>query len=166
MIDGYTNLVGLIGWPVAHSLSPAMHNAAFDAFGLNWRYVPLPVPPGQVETAVRGLAALGFRGANVTVPHKQTVMPALSTIGPAARVLGAVNTLVVDFDEEPAGAIAGATVVSKEGPRWTFSFKREEVSANDLIARILAVSRVSDMFLREPDIGDIVRDLYEGKIAL
>lgn len=82
------------------------------------------------------------------------------------NTLGGVNTLVVDFDEEPAGAIAGATVVSKEGPRWTFSFKREEVSANDLIARILAVSGVSDVFLREPDIEDIVRDLYEGKIAL
>lgn len=94
-IDGETQLVGLIGWPVAHSLSPAMHNAAFDALGLNWRYVPLPVPPGQVEAAVRGLAALGFRGANVTVPHKRAVMPALNIATSNVRVLGAVNTLVV-----------------------------------------------------------------------
>ncbi len=107
MIDGHTNLVGLIGWPVTHSLSPVMHNAAFDAFGLNWRYVPLPVPPGQVETAARGLAALGFRGANVTVPHKRAVMPALSTISPAARVLGAVNTLVVDRRAGTTPAIDG-----------------------------------------------------------
>ncbi|MGD2105404.1 MAG: shikimate dehydrogenase, partial [Anaerolineae bacterium] len=66
-IDGHTQLVGLVGWPVEHSVSPAMHNAAFEALGLNWRYVPLPVAPGRVEAAIRGLGALGFRGANVTV---------------------------------------------------------------------------------------------------
>ena len=107
MVDGNTDLVGLIGWPVGHSLSPVMHNAAFDAFGLNYRYLPLPVPPGQVETAVRGLAALGFRGANVTVPHKQAVMPALSTIAPTAQLLGAVNTLVVDRSAGAVPAIDG-----------------------------------------------------------
>jgi shikimate dehydrogenase len=95
MIDGHTQLVGLIGWPVEHSLSPIMHNAAFDALDLNWRYVPLRVPPGQVETALRGLPALGLRGANVTVPHKQTVMRHLDEITDAARTIGAVNTIVV-----------------------------------------------------------------------
>jgi len=99
MIDGHTQLVGLIGWPVEHSFSPAMHNAAFDALNLNWRYLPLPVPPGQVEAAVRGLAALGFRGANVTVPHKQAVIPVLDSLAPGARALGAVNTILVDRDE-------------------------------------------------------------------
>jgi shikimate dehydrogenase len=96
MIDGRTQMVGLIGWPVEHSLSPTMHNAAFDALELNWRYVALPVPPGQVEAAVRGLAALGFRGANVTVPHKEAVVPLLDSIAPNARELGAVNTIVVE----------------------------------------------------------------------
>ncbi|MGQ9626856.1 MAG: shikimate dehydrogenase [Anaerolineae bacterium] len=95
MIDGHTELVGLIGWPVAHSLSPAMHNAAFAVLGMNWVYVPLPVPPGQVEAAVRGLLALGFRGANVTVPHKQAVMPFMDELGESAQVLGAVNTILV-----------------------------------------------------------------------
>jgi len=106
-IDGHTQLVGLIGWPVAHSLSPAMHNAAFDALGLNWRYVPLPVPPGQVEAAVRGLAALGFRGANVTTPHKQAVMPVLDSIAPNARALGAVNTLVIGRGADKTPSIGG-----------------------------------------------------------
>ena len=106
-IDGHTQLVGLIGWPVAHSLSPAMHNAAFEVLGLNWRYVPLPVPPGQAETAVRGLTALGFRGANVTVPHKQAVMPALDTIDVHARALGAVNTLVVGRGANGTPTIGG-----------------------------------------------------------
>ena len=110
MIDGHTQLVGLIGWPVEHSLSPAMHNAAFDALGLNWRYVPLPVPsvaPGRVEIAVRGLAALGFRGANVTVPHKRAVLPALDAMGVNAQALGAVNTLVVERRAEGTPVIGG-----------------------------------------------------------
>ena len=70
MLSGRTTLVGLIGNPVEHSLSPAMHNAAFAARGLDWAYVPLLVQDGRVEDAVRGLVALGFAGANVTAPHK------------------------------------------------------------------------------------------------
>jgi shikimate dehydrogenase len=99
--------VGLIGWPVEHSLSPAMHNAAFEALGLNWRYLPLPVVPGRVEAAVRGLDGLGFRGANVTVPHKQAVMPLLDAVAPEAAKLGAVNTLVVERGEGGATTISG-----------------------------------------------------------
>lgn len=94
-INGKTQLIGLIGWPVSHSLSPAMHNAAAEAYGLNWVYVPLPVHPDWVGTAVSGLAALGFRGANVTVPHKQAVMPLLDELEPGAEAIGAVNTIVV-----------------------------------------------------------------------
>jgi len=107
MIDGQTQMVGLIGWPVEHSLSPVMHNAAFDALGLNWRYVPLPVPPGQVEAAVRGLAALGFRGANVTVPHKQAVVQMLNSVGPNARHLGAVNTILIVQGEDGSTRLNG-----------------------------------------------------------
>jgi shikimate dehydrogenase len=97
-ITGKTSIVGLIGWPVGHSVSPPMHNAAFDALSLDWRYVPLPVDvdsPGLVERAVAGLHALGLRGANVTVPHKQNVMPFLDELTPAADAIGAVNTIVV-----------------------------------------------------------------------
>lgn len=97
-IDGQTRLVGLIGWPTAHSLSPAMHNAAFAASGLNWRCVPLPVLAGQLEAAVRGLAALGFRGASVTAPYKQRVLPFVDRVDPKACAIGAVNTLVVCQD--------------------------------------------------------------------
>jgi shikimate dehydrogenase len=84
-----TQLVGLLGWPVDHSLSPAMHNAGFAALGLDWAFVPLPTPPERLPDAVRGLAALGFVGASVTTPHKHAV----------ARLCDAdslsVNTLVV-----------------------------------------------------------------------
>jgi shikimate dehydrogenase len=107
-IDGHTQLLGLLGWPVEHSLSPAMHNAALAALGLNWRYVPLPVLPDRLEAAVRGLAALGFRGANVTVPHKQAVLPLLDSVAPNVRALGAANTLVIKQSEEGSASIHGA----------------------------------------------------------
>jgi shikimate dehydrogenase len=102
-----TRLVGLIGWPVEHSLSPAMHNAVFEALGLSGAYLSLPVPPGQIRAAVWGLAALGFRGANVTVPHKRAVMPALDTLSAEAGALGAVNTLVFRRDAGGRATIEG-----------------------------------------------------------
>ncbi|MGD2147529.1 MAG: shikimate dehydrogenase [Anaerolineae bacterium] len=107
LIDGRTQLVGLIGWPVEHSLSPAMHNAAFESLGLNWRYVPLPVAPGQVATALRGLVALGFKGANVTVPHKSAVLPELDAVAPEAGGLGAVNTVVIGRDADNRARLTG-----------------------------------------------------------
>ncbi len=95
LIDGSTKLTGVIGWPVEHSLSPAMHNAAFRRLGINWVYLPLPVYPDHLGEAVRGLRAMSFAGANVTVPHKQAVMPYLDDISYNAQVIGAVNTIVV-----------------------------------------------------------------------
>ena len=89
-LTGTTQLVGLIGWPVDHSLSPRMQNAAFAALGLDWAYVALPTPPERLVEAVQGLVALGFRGANVTAPHKLAVA-ALCEADAAS-----VNTLVTD----------------------------------------------------------------------
>jgi len=88
-ISGMTTLVGIIGWPVEHSLSPRMQNAAFAALGLDWVYVPLPTPPERLAEAVAGLAALGFAGANVTAPHKLAVAALCEADAPS------VNTLVV-----------------------------------------------------------------------
>ncbi len=86
--------VGIIGWPVAHSVSPAMHNAAFEALGMDWRYELWPTPEEEIERRVTGLRAAEFAGANVTVPHKQAVIPFLDEIVDAADVVGAVNTIV------------------------------------------------------------------------
>jgi len=94
-INGQTRLVGLIGYPVEHSLSPTMHNRAFAALNLNWCYVPLPVLPERLGEAVSGLRALGFVGANVTVPHKEAVMALLDRVTSEAQAIGAVNTIVV-----------------------------------------------------------------------
>lgn len=86
-ISGVTRLVGLIGWPVEHSLSPGMQNAAFAALGLDWAYVPLPTPPERLAEAVSGLAALGFAGANVTAPHKLAVAALCGADAPSVNVL-------------------------------------------------------------------------------
>lgn len=85
----------LLGYPLGHSVSPAMHNAAFDALGIAGRYDALPTPPEQLAATVRGLAAAGIRGANVTIPHKQAVMPLLDDLSDAAQAIGAVNTISV-----------------------------------------------------------------------
>jgi len=95
MLNERTQRVGLIGWPVEHSLSPAMHNAAFAALGLSWRYTLLPTPPEQLPDRLAQLVREGYRGANVTVPHKQAVLDCLDEISATARAIGAVNTLVV-----------------------------------------------------------------------
>jgi shikimate dehydrogenase len=87
-IRATTRLVGLIGWPVEHSLSPRMQNAAFAALGLDWVYVALPTAPERLVDAVRGLTALGFVGANVTSPHKVAAVALCETDAPS------VNTLV------------------------------------------------------------------------
>lgn len=102
-ISGTTRLIGLIGWPVAHSFSPRMHNAAARALGLNLAYVPLPVRPGAVAAAVRGLRALGFLGANVTIPHKEAVIAYLDEVTPAAQAIGAVNTITIGASASAQG---------------------------------------------------------------
>jgi shikimate dehydrogenase len=94
-IGGATHVAGIIGWPVDHSLSPAIHNAAFAAAGLDWTYVPLPVPPRALAEALTGLVSLGFRGVNVTMPHKTETADLLVDLSEDARLLRAVNTIVV-----------------------------------------------------------------------
>ena len=98
LIDAATRLAGIIGWPVDHSQSPRVHGFWLAKFGINGAYVPLPVPPEEIEAALHGLLALGFRGANVTIPHKETVMALLDHVTPLARQIGAVNTLFVRSD--------------------------------------------------------------------
>lgn len=93
MITGTTKLLGVIGYPISHSLSPVMHNAALASLGLDYVYVPLPVKPEDLERAIAGFAAIGLRGFSVTIPHKQTIIPLLAEISDSARAIGAVNTV-------------------------------------------------------------------------
>src|SRR3712207_4542327 len=97
-LSGSTRLLGVVGHPVGHSLSPRMHNASFAATGLDYVYVPLDVRPEELPAAVNGLRALGFRGFNVTMPHKEAILPLLDELDEAATLTGAVNTVVVEED--------------------------------------------------------------------
>ncbi|HMK59526.1 MAG TPA: shikimate dehydrogenase [Dissulfurispiraceae bacterium] len=92
-ISGKTKIVGLFGYPVEHSLSPYMHNAAFEALGLEYCYVTYPVHPDLLEDAVKGIRALSLKGVNITVPHKERVISFLDEVDEEARFIGAVNTI-------------------------------------------------------------------------
>ncbi len=94
-VGGATRTVGIIGWPVSGSLSPVIHNTAFIALHLDWVYVPLPVPPDGLRDALAGLLALGFAGANVTMPHKTEAAGLVPDLSDDAARLRAVNTIVV-----------------------------------------------------------------------
>jgi shikimate dehydrogenase len=125
--SGHTTVTGIIGLPVGHSRSPAIHNAAYRARGLDWTYVAFPVAVGAVGEALVGLRALGVAGCNVTMPHKQEAARACDDLDPTAAALGVVNTVVVrggrlvgavtdgdgfvDAAREAGVALDGATVL-------------------------------------------------------
>src|SRR4030042_2079651 len=126
-INGKTELVGIIGYPIDYTLSPAIHNAAFRAMQMNWLYVPLRVPPGKIKRALEGLRALGCKGANVTIPHKVESASCVDEVRGDADFLGAINTVSVqdgrlvgdntdtegfaDFLDETGIKVQGASVL-------------------------------------------------------
>jgi shikimate dehydrogenase len=96
MISGKTIVCGIIGDPIEHTMSPAMHNAAFQTLGLDYTYVPFRVKSLELKKAIEGIRGLNLRGLNVTIPHKVAVMQFLDRIDPLAEKIGAVNTIVND----------------------------------------------------------------------
>ncbi len=93
--------MGVVGWPVAHSLSPKIQNAALRAAGLSgWRYQRLPIPAGLLTETVRALPQAGFRGVNVTIPHKEAAVELATVASPSAKAIGAANTLIFEADGE------------------------------------------------------------------
>jgi shikimate dehydrogenase len=167
-LSGSTTLVGIIGWPVEHSLSPRMHNAAFAAVELDWAYVALPTPPDRLEDAVRGLAALGFVGASVTTPHKLAVTAYCDAEVPS------VNTLVVR-DGGVEGLSTDTAIISDS------SFQRPALigdggTATAFAAALPNARRFSRRGVWPPDLADadlvinatserdaIVFDLHSGQ---
>lgn len=98
MISTPFHLAGVMGWPVAHSRSPLIHNYWLQKYGLTGSYVQLPVAPGTLGIAIPGLKALGFRGCNLTIPHKVEALAFMDEVDPMARRMGAMNTIVVQAD--------------------------------------------------------------------
>jgi len=98
ILSGKAKLAGVMGWPVGHSRSPRLHGYWLDRYGIDGAYVPLAVPPDRIEDAIRALPALGFRGCNVTVPHKEAAYRTVDHLDATAKRMGAVNTIVVQDD--------------------------------------------------------------------
>ena len=116
-IKGSTNIVGLIGHPVEHSFSPPMHNAAFDALGLNYAYVAFDVNPNDLQSAIEGATSLNIKGFNVTIPHKIEVIRHLDELDEVAGLIGAVNTIdfknLKGYNTDGIGAIKAIEEVTK-----------------------------------------------------
>jgi shikimate dehydrogenase len=102
-LTGRTHLAGIMGWPVAHSLSPRLHGHWLRRYDIDGAYVPLAVPPERLAQALRALPALGFAGANLTIPHKEAAVSLVDRLSAVAGRIGAVNTVVV----EPDGTLSG-----------------------------------------------------------
>jgi len=120
-LSGHTRVVGVIGDPVAHSLSPTLHNAAFEALGLDWVYVAFPVSRGRGAEAVAAVAALGLAGLNVTMPHKEDVAGACDELTADAAALRSVNTVVA----RPGGRTLGD---STDGPGFLDAVAAEGIA--------------------------------------
>ncbi|WP_018756788.1 shikimate dehydrogenase [Paenibacillus terrigena] len=129
-ISSETMLLGVIGDPIRQSKSPLMHNSALQALGLDGVYTAMHVLPDKLEDAIRGVRALGYRGINVTIPHKLDVMPLLDEVDEGARVIGAVNTIVNDN-----GKLIG---YNTDGIGYVRSL-REEAESDLLGKRILVI---------------------------
>jgi shikimate dehydrogenase len=103
-ISGAARLAGIMGWPIAHSRSPALHGFWLAEHGIDGVYVPLAVAPDRLEQALRALPALGFRGCNITIPHKQAALKVMDRVDPFARRIGAMNTVIVAADGSLEGS--------------------------------------------------------------
>jgi len=137
MITGKTKLLGVVGYPVEHSLSPVMHNAAIEAINsqnsegksqakVDYVYLPFPVKPEDLKVAISGFAAMGVRGFNLTIPHKQIVMPLLSEISDVARSVGAVNTV---FPTENGWGGTNTDVAGFLAPLRNYEFNWQDKAA-------------------------------------
>ncbi|WP_456455656.1 shikimate dehydrogenase [Methanopyrus sp.] len=159
-VDAETNVVGLIGHPVEHSMSPAMHNAAFKELGLNYVYLAFDVPPERLEGAVRGAADLGIVGLNVTIPHKEAVMELCDELDRDAELTGAVNTVrfsrgkIEGFNTDGEGFLRALQEETDFDPRGTksvilgaggaaraVSFKLATEGADEIVIANRTVSR-------------------------
>lgn len=130
VITGRTQVVGVMGYPVEHSLSPAMHNAAFEALNMDWIYVPLLTLPESVQEAIAGLRAMSFRGANITVPLKELIPPLMDELSEVAKQIGAVNTVCRRED----GSLYGT---STDGIGFLRSLESERVSVDEELEAVV-----------------------------
>ena len=131
LITGKTSLVGLLGQPISHSLSPVIQNAALAEMDLDWCYIAIPCETQNLELVINALLQMNCKGLNITIPHKQNVLKACSQISPLAKRLGAVNTLIPNKEGKWTGTntdVEGFLVPIKK-ENW--SGKREDEEKKD-----------------------------------
>jgi shikimate dehydrogenase len=122
-LTGKTMLAGIMGWPVTHSRSPALHGFWLAETGVDGAYVPLPVRPEHLEKALRALPVLGFRGCNLTIPHKEQALKIVDRVEPLARRIGAVNTIIVGADGSLEGRNTDAYGFAENLRDWAPGFE-------------------------------------------
>lgn len=156
--SGKAKVLGVFGHPVGHSLSPAMHNAAIEAMGLDYVYVPFDVEPGNLRQAVDGVRALGIAGVNVTIPHKEAVIGCLDEVDEDARRIGSVNTI-----KNANGRLIGS---STDGPGFLRSLGETGFSPEGRSAVVVGAGgagRAVVFALAKAGARVVVIDQVEGK---
>ncbi|MDH5202021.1 MAG: shikimate dehydrogenase [Nitrospirota bacterium] len=157
-LSGKTKITGLFGYPVEHTLSPAMHNAAFDELGIDYCYVAFPVHPDSLKDAVRSIRALNLSGVNITIPHKEKVIPFLDKVDEEASFIGAVNTIV-----NSQGKLVG---YNTDGRGFIQSLSESGISLEGKIVLVLGAggaSRAISYYLCQKAVELIVCDIDRGK---
>ncbi|MBU2590651.1 MAG: shikimate dehydrogenase [Nitrospinae bacterium] len=143
---GTTKALGIFGWPISHTLSPAMHNFSIRECGLDYTYIPFAVSPENLAKGVEAIRTLGFRGINVTIPHKEKIIPYLDELDCGAELIGAVNTVVcegdtlVGYNTDGAGFIESLKETTDTSPRG----KRVVIFGAGGAAKGIAVALLSE----------------------
>jgi shikimate dehydrogenase len=170
MISGKTKIYGIFGYPVEHTFSPGMHNAAFKKLGMDACYVPFAVRPDELETAVRSIASLGLHGLNVTVPHKEKVIAYLHDLSEEARLVGAVNTITVQ-DRKLTGhntdgrgflrSLKENAGFNPKGKRFLFIGSGGAARAVGFSLALVGAKNILFHDIDELKAGALARDIYE-----
>ena len=178
-IKGSTNIVGLIGHPVEHSFSPPMHNAAFDALGMDYAYVAFDVNPNDLSSAIEGAKSLNIKGFNVTIPHKIEVMKHLDELDDVARLIGAVNTIDFEsmkgYNTDGIGAIRAIEEVTKVkgkdvivagagGASRAMSFYLAKFGASSITILNRNIERAQNL-AGDVSASDLIADVSAGPIS-
>jgi shikimate dehydrogenase len=148
-------VLGLIGFPLGHSVSPAMHNAAFEKLGLDYEYVPFEVAPEDLSESLKGMRALHIAGFNVTIPHKETIVPLLDEVTKLARVIGAVNTVLnqegklIGYNTDGAGFIDSLKEDAKTNPQGKKTVVLGAGGASRAVSIMLAEAGVKHLILAD-----------------
>lgn len=152
-ISGKTKVVGIFGYPIAHSLSPLLHNAAFEKLKMDFVYLPFLIKPPELKRAVQGIKALNLIGINVTVPHKQAIIPFLDELSPEASLIGAVNTVhhcqgkLIGYNTDGAGFIESLSQEGGFDPRGKRVLLLGAGGAASAITFSLVEKKVSELFI-------------------